>query len=244
MAMSTASECNPLGMLSASQTKTVDIGHPIQPSTHNHYPSDAVQSVTNPLWDNRTTHGSMDGFGAGTSQPYHLPQTHQAPPHTQQQQHHHQQQMTYSATPTSSLPTVPDFMHSGSSSNVHVSSASQMPHSQLSEQFGLSQAFKMSTHHSLAEHNMQYYHHPPMPQQQGAAAVPVSQSTAHLESQSSTGFDRLLSNALPSNLSASLGSSINFPSLPVGIHPPQKEQQSNMSASQDLADILNSARYS
>ena len=266
MVMSTANEYNPPGMLNVT-SKTDNMGHSIQPTAHGHFPSGSVQTTATPLWDNTTPGSSLDTFSAGAaSQQYHIPQphAHQAPsPHQVQQSLYPQATPTTTAVPPVSSVnfTVSDFINGGSSSSV--TSASQLAQSQhssstpmLSEQFGLSQAFKMSSHHSLAEHNMQYYHHPPMPhqpqppqaqrpvsavQRSVPVPVPVSQSQAHLSSLASA-YGGLLSDNILSNLSVSPSSGINLPSLPGGLHAPQKNQQSSM-ASNDLADLLNTARY-
>ena len=212
------------------------------------------------------------------------PQHPQQPPQQQQPpqvhthaQHQHQQQQIgqspYGATPTTSMPVstvnftaVSDYnmpvtvtSSSGMIGHAHGAHQQQQGGGMLSDQFGLSQAFKMSGHQSLAEHNMQFFHQqiPPHQQQAGPQPGPGGQNSGHLApvSQQSQGgggsgggdgYGAMISSIL-SNLSSPSGSLMNLPSVG-SMHPPptqhsQKSQQQNL-PSENLADILSSARFS
>ena len=122
----------------------------------------------------------------------------------------------------------------------------------LSEQFGLSQAFKMSTHQSLAEHNMQFFHQqiPPhgqqQQQQQPPQTGPGGQNTGHLapasQSGGGDGYEAMLSNVLSNLASSPSGSVMNLSVGGMQQPTAQKSQQQGLT-SENLADILNSARF-
>ena len=198
------------------------------------------------------------------------PPQQQQPPQVHAHQHQQQriQQSPYGVTPTTSMPVSTVNFTAVSDYNmpmpVTVTSPSVLgqahgAHSHqgglLSDQFGLSQAFKMSGHQSLAEHNMQFFHQqiPPHQQQQpGPQPGPGGQNSGHLApvSQQSQGgggdgYGAMISNIL-SNLSSPPGSVMNLSSVG-GMQPPpphsQKSQQQSL-PSENLADILSSARFS
>ena len=195
------------------------------------------------------------------------PQVHTQHQPQQQQQQHQIQQSPYGTTPTTTMPVstvnftaISDYNMPVTVSNVTSASGMLGPGAQqqqqqqggmLSEQFGLSQAFKMSAHQSLAEHNMQFFHQQipaHQQQQQQPQTGPGGQNTGHLAPVSQSpagggGYGAMMSNVL-SNLTSPPGSVMN---LSVGgMQAPshaQKSQQQSL-PSENLADILNSARFS
>ena len=194
------------------------------------------------------------------------PQIHTQPQHQQpqQQQHQHQiQQSPYRTTPPSTVPvstvnftTVSDYNMPVTISNV-TSASDMVGHGVqqqggiLSEQFGLSQAFKMTPHQSLAEHNMQFFHQQIPPHQQQVQTGPGGQNTGHLAPVSQSpaaggGYHgAMMSNNVLSNLSSPSGSVMNLSSLSVGgMQPPSQKSQQQSLPPENLADILNSARFS
>ena len=197
----------------------------------------------------------------------HAQPQHQQPQQQQQQQQHQQhqiQQSPYGTTPATSMPVstvnftaVSDYMPVTTS---NITSASgmvgpgvQQQGGMLSEQFGLSQAFKMAPHQSLAEHNMQFFHQQISPhqqqQQQQAQTGPGGQNTGHLApvSQSPVGggyHGVMMSSNVLSNLSSPSGSVMNLSTLSVGgMQPPSQKSQQQSLPPENLADILNSARF-
>lgn len=267
MVFSTSNEYNPSAMLT-TQSKVI-MDEPLhrhgQSATHGNFSSNSIQTAGAPLWDSG---GSMQGAFTNTSQQYPVQQSHQQPPpHTgqQSQPQHQMQQTAYGTTPVSSMATssvnftTTDYPSPGNTTNVHVSSASPMPpglhdHSSpmLSEQFGLSRAFKMSGQQSLAEHNMQFFHHIPQQQPpQRQQSRQATQSQTHLPSipgADSPGYGSLMSSNVLSNLASSPASSMSLsvPSIPAGMHTQQKQQQQQQQnlPPQNLADVLNSVRFS
>ena len=221
-----------------------------------------------------------------TLQQGHPPQHPQHPQQAPQQQQpsqvhtqHQHPQSPYYTTPTTSMPqstvnftTISDYSMPATVSNVTSASGMLGPgahsqHSQhqqqqqgggiLSDQFGLSQAFKMSGHQSLAEHNMQFFHQQISPHQQQQhhqpQAGPGGQNSGHLTpavSQSPAGpgsgdgYGSMISSVL-SNLASPSGSMMNLSGSVGGIpqaSPSQKSRQQAM-PSENLADILNAARF-
>lgn len=265
MVFSTSNEYNPSGMLTTQSKVIMDEplnghshGHG-QPATHGNFSSDSVRNAGVPLW---VSGGSSLGAFTNTSQQYPVQQhSHQRPQNTgqQQTQQHHLQQSPYSTTPVSSMAsssvnfTTSDFLPPGNTTNVSSTSSMQPGHhnhsnTMLSEQFGLSRAFKMSGQQSLAEHNMQFYHHIPSHQQSQQSRQTKQQTQTHLPSipgTDSPGYGSLMSNNILSNLSSSPSSSmsLSLPSLPAGMHTQQKQQQQTLPP-QNLADVLNSVRFS
>ena len=249
MVFSTSNEYNPPNMLTTQSKGVMDDplhGHG-QPTTSGHFSSNAGPAVTTPLWDGGGS--SMGGF-TNASQQFPLQQSHQQPQPSHGHQAQPQHQMGQSVSFTSSAYASRNTTSNGSASTSAVPHGlHNHPNPMLSEQFGLSQAFKMSGHQSLAEHNMQFYHHIPEQQQQPSqqqSSGQARQPQAHLPSlpgAQSPGYGALISNDVLSNLASSPSSSISMslPSLPAGMHAPQKQQQQ---PSQNLADVLHSVRFS
>ena len=289
MVFSTSSDYHhPSSMLNV-QSKGVLDDH-MRPNAQVPYSSDMVQSTpTTTLWDSGSSVSLGPGPGVFSENSHLYP--------LQQQQHHsHPQpqirQSPYSGTPPTTMPASTVHFSSGDyipANSPGLSSVSSMPHdhsdSMLSEQFGLSQAFKMSGHQSLAEHNLQFFHQIPQPgaqqgqgverqhggnsgrqgqqsstaqQQQQSHQPPTThhqarqQPQAHLHqqqpqlsahAQSPGGYGALMSPNILSNLASSPSPSLSLPSLPVSMHSQKLQTQQNV-PSQNLADILNSARFS
>ena len=241
MAFTTSSDYTNSGMLNTQSKMVMD--SPMPPKTQVPFSSDSVHCTTASLWDSSGPVSMAHEVYSTNSQHFPL----------QQQM----QQTQYNVKPTTSIPVSTgnfpaDYVPTNISPSI-VSASPMQQHQQqtdtlLSEQFGLSQAFKMSGSQTLTEHNMQFFQHDQQPRAQQQQSGPGRQSQhPHMQqslSASQGGYGSLMSNDILSNLSSShSGSTLSLPSLPIAMHSQKPPQPQRSLPSPNLADILNSTRF-